>query len=968
MVIELVKNDQIGVFDRLNHRKKENIMENLFEFQKKAIEKLQEKFGVLWNVKSDTPVQLLLKAPTGSGKTVISTTFIDSLQVPNEKIENLGKVAFIWITKGDNLVMQSKNKFANYFYPNLRNTLSTFDSCSDTLKENEVLFINWEKLTQSKGKDRLNRRRPEDPNKYKESGFYFEDLMENTHSAGIKLILVVDESHSNFDTQNAAEIIKLINPHLVFKMSATPFKTQKDEDVFFSAKGRGFAEIVEIAHQDVVLAGLIKEEIESQTNEDLERTKGTNANIDEVMLDLAIEKREQIKREWQHLGQNVNPLVLIQLPNDDSKIDENVETKEAFTLRYLKKRGIKESNIAVWLEDKKKKAEWRIEDEDSEIDFLIFKLACGTGWDCPRAHILVMFREIKSPVFQTQTLGRIIRMPRPDQELLKNSPLLRKGYLYTTYARNQVGATLVSGTSNKPKIFTSAMNNEIKKTLVKNVLVNNLFDFVTTVEIEQKSEENQNEQGKINYAELLSKPVEETKNSVAQTVQKVQLDENKKNEVLSKISTIVNNHVEVLLNPDAGKLINSDSNPDYKPNNKKITSVASDLKKEILDLKKEVTNTTASLKKSLQTEDEIQLQIETLAGKREAEIVLDECLKNDFIGRSSYNDFGSVSLFQTSFKESLHNYFGTHSNSRGFYTDDSERFKSFGIELIPSLTYKIMFNEHFSDEKNYNQNSGKTVEEEMPITDVNKRFTIVCQKILSESKIGNIARSYSALRNALLVWFNEVSLENVAFSNDEWEKIFLKDYDKDSASVFKKMISKALQDYEPKRQTFFKQREIEAKSANEPFKIKTTMDFDESYEEFNPSTKSLQQPFYLKKEYNGRNNETAFIKYLESPLQNVKYWFKNPQDGNGSLQIKYFDSAKNKERLFLPDWIVLYNDGRIGIFDTKSGITGVKESVETQDKLKGLQKRIEELNQKSSYKYFGGIYEPEGLGEWKLTE
>lgn len=161
--------------------------------------------------------------------------------------------------------------------------------------------------------------------------------MENTHAAGIELILVVDESHANFDTQNATELVKLINPHLIFKMSATPFKTQKDEDEFYAAKGRGFADIVEIAHSDVVQAGLIKEEIESQTNEDLERTKGTNANIDEVMLDLAIEKREQIKREWQHLGQNINPLVLIQLPNDDSKIDENVETKEDFTLRYLKK-------------------------------------------------------------------------------------------------------------------------------------------------------------------------------------------------------------------------------------------------------------------------------------------------------------------------------------------------------------------------------------------------------------------------------------------------------------------------------------------------------------------------------------------------------------------------------------------------------------------------------------------------------
>ena len=115
-----------------------------------------------------------------------------------------------------------------------------------------------------------------------------------------------------------------------------------------------------------------------------------------------------------------------------------------------------------------------------------------------------------------------------------------------------------------------------------------------------------------------------------------------------------------------------------------------------------------------------------------------------------------------------------YNKSLGFYGDDSERFKSFGIDLVPSLTYKIMVDEVFADEDKYNQNSGKTIEEEMPMLDVNKRFTIACQKILIESKIGNIARSYSALRNSLLVWFNEVSLEDAAFSNDEWEKNFLK--------------------------------------------------------------------------------------------------------------------------------------------------------------------------------------------------
>ena len=84
-------------------------------------------------------------------------------------------------------------------------------------------------------------------------------------------------------------------------------------------------------------------------------------------------------------------------------------------------------------------------------------------------------------------------MPRPDRELLKNSPLLRKGYLFTTYARNQVGTTLISGTANKPKIFTSSMDENLKRRLVENTLVSNLFDFVTSIEPAQKRPENQSE-------------------------------------------------------------------------------------------------------------------------------------------------------------------------------------------------------------------------------------------------------------------------------------------------------------------------------------------------------------------------------------------------------------------------------------------------------------------------------------------
>jgi len=47
----------------------------------------------------------------------------------------------------------------------------------------------------------------------------------------------------------------------------------------------------------------------------------------------------------------------------------------------------------------------------SGVDFLIFKQAIDTGRDCPRAQILVRFREIRSITFEIQTVGRILRMP-----------------------------------------------------------------------------------------------------------------------------------------------------------------------------------------------------------------------------------------------------------------------------------------------------------------------------------------------------------------------------------------------------------------------------------------------------------------------------------------------------------------------------------------------------------------------------
>ena len=125
------------------------------------------------------------------------------------------------------------------------------------------------------------------------------------------------------------------------------------------------------------------------------------------------------------------------------------------------------------------------------------------------------------------------------------------------------------------------------------------------------------------------------------------------------------------------------------------------------------------------------------------------------------------------------------------------------------------------------------------------------------------------------------------------------------------------------------------------------------------------QSFYLLKDYNGRENETRFIKHLEDNID-VKNWFKNGSHGKDSFCIKYFKTDEQVFDGFYPDWIVLYKNGDIGIFDTKKGNTGVKESQTTRDKAKALHEKIDWLNHNSKLHYIGGILELDSA-EWKNT-
>jgi type III restriction enzyme len=245
----------------------------------------------------------------------------------------------------------------------------------------------------------------------------FRDVLEKTREQR-KIILIIDESHTNATSERAQELRQIISADLVMEMSATPKLMPTVADLFETKAG-----YVKVNPKDVIEEGMIKKEL--IINEDIEKIAKSEEDSQTAVLEASYRKRLELKKAFEKEGSNINPLVLVQIPTAEAG-----EQKIEAVKKFLAEKGITEKNgrMAIWLaEQKSDTIDW-ISEPNNEIEFLIFKQAIDTGWDCPRAHILVKFRETHNIVFEIQTVGRILRMP--EQKHYGNEALNR-GYIYT---------------------------------------------------------------------------------------------------------------------------------------------------------------------------------------------------------------------------------------------------------------------------------------------------------------------------------------------------------------------------------------------------------------------------------------------------------------------------------------------------------------------------------------------------------
>lgn len=375
--------------------------------------------------------EVLLQAPTGSDKTIILLSYIE------EYLKENNKMVFVWLTPGKGDLEEQSRKKMIKFLPH-HNTKNIKDVLLQGFEAKDTAFINWETITK---KDNNALKEAERKNLY--------ERVREAHNNGYKFIIIVDEEHLN-KTVKAEAILQYMNPEYIVRVSATT-KTNKE------------AEFIKIDELEVINAGLITRAL--YINENVSN-QTTLSNEHEYLLDLAINKRKAIKDEYIKLGVQVNPLIIIQVPSKSDDLIKQIEKiLEEKNYTYDRK------NLAIWLSDRKENIE-DIENNESNQAVLIMKQAISTGWDCPRAKILVKLRDNMSEDFETQTIGRIRRMPQAhhyDNVLLDNCYLYTFDEKYETAVKQELG----NNAYDTKVIF---LKNEYRNFTLKKITFDNAFD------------------------------------------------------------------------------------------------------------------------------------------------------------------------------------------------------------------------------------------------------------------------------------------------------------------------------------------------------------------------------------------------------------------------------------------------------------------------------------------------------------
>ncbi len=367
-------------------------------------------------------------APTGSGKTFIMFNLIN--QIFNQ--ENNKIIVLFESLSMASLYNQNYNKFENYKYTNAANLmkLESINSPSSTSKGNSdqnVQIVLEDRKVYFIGSA-----------SYKNGSILYErgilnKFLANAKDNNYKVLYIKDEAHIGAKTQTqikqgSKNILTLEKYFDVSIFISATLKRMQPADVIFT-------------EEEAISDHLIKASL--QRNAGLV-TKGEDDIESDELVDRALEKFNKIKDEYKLLNEipQINPALLLQIKSSKEGSSEELDDVKKIN-ELIKKIESKGLSWCVWLSNNKfssNQKKWNNKSYSSKlneltqnncsIDVIIFKVAVATGWDIPRACMLLQIRDVASETLNTQTIGRIRRNPLKN---LATNPITDKYYIYTNF-------------------------------------------------------------------------------------------------------------------------------------------------------------------------------------------------------------------------------------------------------------------------------------------------------------------------------------------------------------------------------------------------------------------------------------------------------------------------------------------------------------------------------------------------------
>lgn len=283
------------------------------------------------------------------------------------------------------------------------------------------------------------------------------DTIRNTiEDPSLTLYLVLDEAHRGMGTPTKAAqaakatiVLRLINGAqgvpgipVVWGISAT---VERFNRAMEGAQGRGTLPHVVVDAQKVQESGLLKDTI-------ILDTPGEAGKFDAVIVRRGADKLKESSQAWadyakqQGDSQAVTPLMVLQLPNTPDPKDVG----QALATILTQWPELTSDNVAHVLGEHTTQkfgpfsvpyiSPERVQDSPW-VRVLVAKDAISTGWDCPRAEVMVSFRAAVDRTHITQLLGRMVRTPLA-RRIPGNEQLNSVHCLLPHFDRNTVNAVV----------------------------------------------------------------------------------------------------------------------------------------------------------------------------------------------------------------------------------------------------------------------------------------------------------------------------------------------------------------------------------------------------------------------------------------------------------------------------------------------------------------------------------------------